>query len=809
MAGNQSPNETEHLRVHPSVVFKLGEDLITNEVQALVELVKNSYDADSPIARVVIDTETVTTIKLRGQPLKLRGSITIQDRGVGMTRDELVQGWLTVSNSWKRRYKTDGVLPVGQARPKRTPLGDKGLGRLGAQRLGDVLEVVTYSARGSGEAWRVVIPWNLFDQANALDDVSIPVERLDEHPSYQGTVLKILGLKNTLWTDPDAHDELRRHLAALVSPFGQKRGFKIEFVINGTPLDLYEITDRLRSAAEVAYRFRYSHGILQVNATISRDFFRPNSQKDLPDYQRNMEIDKGRRFSDWLLTNKDAAVKRLGIVRSRDDFLFEARHKIIAIEHSAKLSFIHGHLVDPGPFEGEVDAVDLAADRSGVFNTRSQYREFVHSINGIKVFRDGFGIRTPGDWLDLSARWTSGRSYYSLRPDNVIGYIDITVDGNSQLEETTDREGFRSTPAYQNFYSLLQLWLDYTADLHEVLRRSWNEYMRDTRRDEAEVEPTVTPEELLTRMDKTIRDIGESRRPLRRAREDLDRVRRQSSRIVPDTGEGHGSQPELALEGLGLSQRVREVLLAIQATADRVAEVTLEVDQVLARAQNERAAITVVRDQLDVLREQLSDAWATVALGITAESLTHEMLNIVDRLLGQTSALDRHLKSHRIVDKAVVTYLEYVRSAAGALNKQLDHLNPGLRYMRDRKDKFKISKFLEEFSTFFRSRYSDDTIKLDVAITEDFAVSMNRGRLTQVLDNLVLNSEYWVKERQRFESFGGIITLSCKRPYIVVSDNGPGVSPSVEESLFEPFVTTKFSGSPRARIGSVRSTTAS
>ena len=791
------PGDTVHLRVHPSVVFKLGEEMITDEVQALVELIKNSYDADSPIARVVIDTQATTTIQAGDLVETFRGSIRVQDRGVGMTRQELIQGWLTVSNSWKRDYKTEGTIPTGRVRSKRTPLGDKGLGRLGAQRLGDVLELETCSVVGQTEAWRTIIPWKPFETAGALDEVPIIIEKLESGALKPGTTLTILGLKSTLWTQADARDELRRHLASLVSPFGQKRGFKIEIVIDGITLDLYEITASIRAASEVSYRLKYEDSRLTVNSGIAQDFFRPNQPKDLPDFQQFMEGDNGRRFIDWLFSNKAAAMERLGVARGSGTQIFETQHTILASDQSSALAFEEGKLVDPGPFEGEVDAVDLSSDRSGVFDSRAEYRSFVHSVSGIKVYRNGFGIRTPGDWLNLGARWSTGKSYYSLRPDNVIGYIDITVEKNPQLEETTDREGFRSTPAYKNFYGLLQLWLDYTADLHAVLRRSWNDYIRANRRVEADVEPTVSPEELLGRMDKTIRDLGKSREPLQRAREDLERIRRRSAQVARTSGRDQTSQPELEMEGLELSQKLTDLLLAVQETADRVSAATLEVDQVLARAQGERAAIAVVGDQLEVLREQLSDAWSTVALGITAEALTHEMLNIVDRLHGETTAINRHLRSQKITDSRLYTYLEYIRSAANALNRQLSHLNPGMRYMRERRDTFQMSAFLKDFSSFFSARYSDGLIKLKTSVARDFSISINRGRLTQVFDNLVLNSEYWIKESQRRVPFEGIISIECDDPNIVIRDNGPGIAPRVESSLFEAFVTTK----PRDRGG--------
>ena len=70
---------------------------------------------------------------------------------------------------------------------------------------------------------------------------------------------------------------------------------------------------------------------------------------------------------------------------------------------------------------------------------------------------------------------------------------------------------------------------------------------------------------------------------------------------------------------------------------------------------------------------------------------------------------------------------------------------------------------------------------------------MNKGRLTQVLDNLVLNAEFWITDQRRVTMIksDAEIVLTVDRPRIVVTDTGPGISPDVTASLFEPFVTTK------------------
>src|SRR3954464_10827180 len=86
--------------VHPSVVFKLGEELITDEIQAIVELVKNAYDADASYATVTIRTSDVDA----GD----HGLVEIEDDGTGMSLREIREGWLTISYSSKLQMKERG-----------------------------------------------------------------------------------------------------------------------------------------------------------------------------------------------------------------------------------------------------------------------------------------------------------------------------------------------------------------------------------------------------------------------------------------------------------------------------------------------------------------------------------------------------------------------------------------------------------------------------------------------------------------------------------------------------------------------------
>ena len=110
-------------RVHASLIYKLGESLIADGITALSELIKNSYDADAGICMVKIDTKYQEVINGKN----CNGKIEISDNGCGMDMNTIINGWLTLSNSSKKKMKKEK-----KTTPKyhRYPLGDKGLGRL-------------------------------------------------------------------------------------------------------------------------------------------------------------------------------------------------------------------------------------------------------------------------------------------------------------------------------------------------------------------------------------------------------------------------------------------------------------------------------------------------------------------------------------------------------------------------------------------------------------------------------------------------------------------------------------------------------
>ena len=129
--------------------------------------------------------------------------------------------------------------------------------------------------------------------------------------------------------------------------------------------------------------------------------------------------------------------------------------------------------VNPGPFRGEVDAVSLDSSeyRDSAVSRQSEYRDLVRDLAGIRVYRDGFGIRVGEDWLGLGKQQTEATSYYGLRPGNVLGFVAISARDNPDLVETTSREGFQVTPHYANFFALLTEFVRFAGEAQAYLRR--------------------------------------------------------------------------------------------------------------------------------------------------------------------------------------------------------------------------------------------------------------------------------------------------------------------------------------------------
>ena len=193
----------------------LGRDLITSPDIAILELVKNSYDAHASKVEITFDDDY----------------LSIADNGKGMSKQDLIDKWLFVAYS----AKSDGTEDQSyRDKFKRHYAGAKGIGRISCDRLARNLLLKTRSAENKTEI--LDVDWQTFEinKKVEFDTIDIPHETIDDIPEFPnasttGTVLQFRRLHDN-WSREDIK-RLKKSLEKMINPFsGTDDDFQIEII---------------------------------------------------------------------------------------------------------------------------------------------------------------------------------------------------------------------------------------------------------------------------------------------------------------------------------------------------------------------------------------------------------------------------------------------------------------------------------------------------------------------------------------------------------------------------------------------------
>ena len=808
--------------ISPQVVFRLGDELITDELQALIELVKNSYDASATTAAIVIDTEAPTRglkipvrlatsapdesepgdSKKRGnggstpdrekaKPQSAVGWLEVRDDGDGMTRKGLEEGWLLISSSEKRRLKERGKTN----RLGRTPLGDKGLGRLGVLRLGLQIEIRT-RPRATAEEHILRFRRSDFEHEKALSEVDLHYEskrlvKTDKAwhiqepfendvdcsplPGRQGTVIRVTGLINPqIWQDRQAVQE---QMLSLVSPFESIEKFELDLTIDSDPVPLAQLAELRRDLANTRWSLHFDGQRLRLDGRLKLRAFEPAATNERLTWLWHELVapDSGDQFRRRLLAGPLSGVRggpaeapywlklHLEIPLAKIPDPSVRRRKGAKANTSGK----RPKWVSPGPFQGEIESYDLAGDAdlsvkgTTVFGQGSDYRDWVRQVRGVKVFRDGFGVRVGDDFLRLGTAFTSARGFYALRPGNVVGYIAISAKHNAGLQETTDREGFVVNAVYRAFDALLWEAVDRINYLQNQIGRALGAWA-----DEAK--------------------LPEPPRPSRTAAELADQAAAQAQRTSQALATAESVRRSLVELREGASPQSQEQEEATRQAATvlgQLRELAAEWEGLQADLSDLSTRSRDVEVEREELRDQLRVAYQTVGLGIVAEAVAHEMDNIIGRLQAKAKQLAPTFKGPE--HAAARALMAEVNKSLRDIRRQIRHLEPQLRYQRATRAIVDVRELVESVAAYHQSRFESSSIRVSVS-GDSFAVRVNEGRLQQALDNLFINSEFWLQ-------YAGVakprIDITLEEPRLRFQDNGPGIDPVLAPAIFEPFVS--------------------
>lgn len=463
----------EKLKVRPyaRLLTMLGEQLIKNDRVALVEIVKNSYDADA----------NEVTVDFRGFSANLNATsgskIVVTDAGSGMSEQVIREHWMNPA--------TDGKLRSKQKEPKtksgRFIQGEKGIGRFAIFKLGNAARVIS---REANSALEFVIEYDLgflddngsADDARSafLDELEISFSsrtpeifdgrNLQGLSSTHGTAIEVSGLRSQ-WSAAEvakAFNDIVR-LQPIVPPVN------IESPSRAIASSLTTVEERDKEGA--------------LDAGFHVRFMQDGTQLDLA----------GDRVATLQRLFEDRAVLRVGAY-------FDPAQSVVGIDvngveelHSidspglAGLNVYKRHFgakkdgdlapqLECGPFRFDFYVFDLSPAVPTEYQLDSDEKRLVKE-NRIYLYRDEVRVLPYGDpeddWLQLDViRGTQGANRV-LSNDQTIGFVRITQKENPALKDKTNREGLLdSGEAYADFVALIQVVIAYVRTNHFARYRS-------------------------------------------------------------------------------------------------------------------------------------------------------------------------------------------------------------------------------------------------------------------------------------------------------------------------------------------------
>ncbi len=447
----------------------LGRENFSNPEGAIIELVKNSYDADANNCFVFFDISTKTTKNSDGKlieiPIKEKSSIYIIDNGEGMTEKVIKDYWMKIGTGNKERNYISNK--------NRIKTGAKGIGRFALDRLGFEAEMWTLSQeikKNIGLYWK--IDWNQFDNPDItiskieaeleklnleiknkiyslIPDNSSVKECIDNISFHSGTIIKISKLKDDWFNDET--DNVFKSLEALIPPRELKIPFEVYFKHFQQPKEYGKVKTAFYNDYDYRLKAVYDSENLNIDFEITRNELDIKKlQKDFPNVYSKLSKPYD------LATLKAQTFK---YSKSIDKVLkwksTDSNRKLLKEVGSFELIFYYlkysNSLKEGYPFK---------------WINSSERRSILEKFGGVKVYRESFRVRPYGeptnDWLRLGHRVSQSPAGagqrigdWRVRPEQTAGIITISRKGNPLLIDKSDRSALQENDAFNTFKRII------------------------------------------------------------------------------------------------------------------------------------------------------------------------------------------------------------------------------------------------------------------------------------------------------------------------------------------------------------------
>lgn len=732
-------------KVTARAVLELGSELISSDIIAFYELIKNGFDAGSKRG-VEIDFDVVlgrralkefqrqlrsqdaNFIEVLGEVEKalnadaidlhrkatalLEGcseaeelkhalsqiyslnTITVSDTGEGMSLEDLEEVFLVIGTP-SRKTAVQKVVDSGEG--ESPYLGEKGIGRLSAMRLGERLEVV--SARANDTRLNVLdIDWNEFAELDAmLEDIEVEPEHGDKKPNkeWSGTRLTISNLSAD-WTRTKIQRLATEEFSKLTAPMaGRRARRRVVIRWNEERIKIPSLEKELLEEAHASIWGHYE--IIDRKPKLTLEMAIRNLGFDHPIITEKKVYEGADLYGP--IAGKDTGIET-GALESVGDFGFEA------------------HWYNRRRIKGN--------DRYSA----SEIKDFHRQWTGIRLYRDGFRVYPYGseedDWLGLDRKALMAKGYL-LNKIQLIGQVDISRVANPELVDQTNREGLRVTPEHETLLEVIRF------SVQDQLRKRMLKVDAQYKAKREKFEPAKTE----------IKDLE------KRAKASIDQLRRTASSAEKET-------------------------------IDRLQMTLFEVSEFARRAQ-------LRIEEVENDAQQMLDM---AGVGLMVEMVAHELARTSEDALDNLNAL--RAKS---VPDDVRNRIESLHASMKSISKRLRILDPLSVSGRQRPEKFALDELIEETIDAHQVQFARHNIqlKLDTG-SGPVRIKAVKGMVVQVLENLISNSVYWLDlEKKQSAEFSPEIKISLDdlTNTIYFEDNGPGIHPANAEDIFDMFFSLK------------------
>jgi signal transduction histidine kinase len=489
-------------RVQARTIVQLGAELISSDSVAFYELIKNAFDAgamsvriritsviqhevcnrlltdiesllkspksaSSTIAkkvlefqrdvvkvadvstefarRLVASVEEAATLEELLTAVEACNKIEVEDAGDGMSLETLNSVYLTIGTT--SRYSERKAQLRGALSDSKVILGEKGIGRLSAMRLGEVLRVS--STRKGEKFWNDLdLDWRAFshDSDQMLEDVEIAAVRGSRKEDFEksGTCLTITRLTST-WTRESVERMIREEFSKLVDPFADEDRYKIFVRLNGVALE---------------------------RVLFEKDFLGAAHAKLTADFSIDPKVGP--------------------VLSGRIDYSRHKRVKAFSLSGTHLVTSTKADSLDQLAAVGPFSLTVFWYNRKDIDETAGSEAEYVKRqvrlwAGGVMVYRDGFRVNPYGgpddDWLGLDKKaFASGG--YKLNRNQLVGKLNISSRANPELLDQTNREGIRDS---ENKRSLVMM-------LRHVITSEFRTFLNAVEREIRPLEPLSVDE---------------------------------------------------------------------------------------------------------------------------------------------------------------------------------------------------------------------------------------------------------------------------------------------------------------------------